>query len=729
MSFALNGQDYSQLEVPVFHEGSELVFPFVGGLNTPQFNQLDVDFDNDLDLLVFDRTSSNLSIFLWTDEGFVYKKSWVDLFPVLVEWVLLRDYNNDGIMDIFTAPLASNNPSIRVFKGINHNGTLAFEPLNFPYGAGDVISYEFFDFFYGLYVARTDIPALVDLDNDGDLDILSFESGGGTVNYYKNLCVESGLSLDSFKMELADRCWGKFRESIIDETIILSDDPNECAQTGDFRHAGSTLNLLDMDADGDLDVVLGDADYPSLIKIENGDAEAALGISVERGFPQYDVPVNINWFLGSYFLDVDNDGSLEMLVSPNTELGSDNEQHIWMYSDVDPSDQISFQWETDEFLLSDMIDWGSEVFPSFVDIDQDGLTDMILGMSGLKKGDQFTSSLVYYKNTGTADTPVFTLWDEDYLGLANNGWWYIAPTFGDLNGDLAPDLVLGINNGRLIHFQNRAHAAEPFEFDEPDIDFMGIDVGYNALPAIFDVNHDGLNDLLIGNDQSFFNQGKIGSLALFKNIGTLSAPLFDSDLESESNEIPWSDIAAHKNNFNRESFVRPYLIYGMDMDVLVHGSIRGVVDLYGIDVTGQALMIEDSLTGQVFGNFCAPALAEIDNDGYLEMLVGTGTGGLQLFNTDIKSKPSDAISVPLKEQVFSIYPNPANEWVNISFDSASKHSIYSKISLLNLFGDEIKQFDLRDHQMLINISDLPAGMYLVKINLDTGDFFQSLIVY
>jgi hypothetical protein len=711
----LSAQAYQRISIPVFHDQEKLDFPFVGGWNCPQFNQLDLDRDGDGDLVVFDRSNAQLATFLWDDEKWVYSPSYEAYFPEIIEWILLKDYNQDGYMDIFTAPLSSTNASIRVFKGGWRNGHVHFEALSFPYGQGDVISFQFLNLYYGVYVARTDIPAIVDVDKDGDLDVLSFESGGGTINYYQNLSRESGLSLDSFKMELADRCWGKFRESILDESIILSDNPEECAESSGLRHAGSTMSLEDLDGDGDLDVILGDADYPSLIKIENGDAFNAFGISVERGFPETDIPVDLNWFNSTFFLDIDQDGDREMIVSPNVELGSDNVRNVWLYEDADPSAVFDAKWQSDEFMLEHMIDWGSEVFPSWIDVNQDGLIDLIVGVSAMKSSGNFESKLLYYKNTGSPSEPQLTLWNDDYLELKETGYSFLASTFGDLNGDQVPDLLLGNAEGKLIYFANLAAQGEAFFFDQGQVDFMGIDVGYKALPAIFDVDRDGLNDLLIGNELSYSLAGKIGSLALFTNSGTATSPKFEADWDHSDNEIPWSDIAVHENNFNRYSLLRPYFATVDDEVYLIFGSIRGKLELYALDLTGQAIKLDSDLETLDFGDFSAPAIFDINADGNFELIVGMGSGGFQLYETDLTSHTEDFQAHSTAADLFSLLPNPARDWIQIEMKNAGINPHPIHFQLFDVYGNEYLSREIQQWKWRISMKQLPVGHYYLKI--------------
>ena len=67
----------------------------------------------------------------------------------------------------------------------------------------------------------------------------------------------------------------------------------------------------------------------------------------------------------------------------------------------------------------------------------------------------YKSFISYYKNTGTSNKPTFTLVDADMnnisqLGLGLN----LIPAFGDLDGDVDLDMIVGNNDGKLIYFEN-----------------------------------------------------------------------------------------------------------------------------------------------------------------------------------------------------------------------------------------------------------------------------------
>ena len=135
--FALNlivfnfsfSQHYTRTDtIPVKVNGNWLKNPWVGGHNYCQFSDIDLNFDGIKDLFVFDRSGHKVTTYI--NNGTPNTVDYVDStskyapkFPHLEDWVLLRDYNCDGKMDIFTY---NNNSGIKVYKNISSGGKLQF---------------------------------------------------------------------------------------------------------------------------------------------------------------------------------------------------------------------------------------------------------------------------------------------------------------------------------------------------------------------------------------------------------------------------------------------------------------------------------------------------------------------------------------------------------------------------------------------------------------------------
>ena len=99
---------------------------------------------------------------------------------------------------------------------------------------------------------------------------------------------------------------------------------------------------------------------------------------------------------------------------------------------------------------------------------------------------------------------------------------------------------------------------------------------------------------------------------------------------------------------------------------------------------------------------------------------------------------TNKLKLPFTQQTnvienFAVYPNPAQDFIKISLKTKQKlKSIH--IELLNLNGQKI--FDLAKNSNLnkytfqtkINLSPLPAGVYLLRITINkTSAFEQKLI--
>lgn len=73
---------------------------------------------------------------------------------------------------------------------------------------------------------------------------------------------------------------------------------------------------------------------------------------------------------------------------------------------------------------------------------------------------------------------------------------------------------------------------------------------------------------------------------------------------------------------------------------------------------------------------------------------------------------------------FSIIPNPASEMVSINFDNT--FAIYDQVQLIDLNGKVVKS--LSNSHTTIQVSDLPQGIYFVKVLSNEGIWIEKLIV-
>ena len=81
---------------PLFQNGQRLKLPWAGGLQAPQFNQMDLNWDGLGDIVVFDRADEQILTFIntgtITDTSYRYAPEYAGGFPkTLSNWVILAD--------------------------------------------------------------------------------------------------------------------------------------------------------------------------------------------------------------------------------------------------------------------------------------------------------------------------------------------------------------------------------------------------------------------------------------------------------------------------------------------------------------------------------------------------------------------------------------------------------------------------------------------------------------
>lgn len=719
---------FQRLYVPVYYNGQLLSAPFAGGLNAPQFSAADLNQDDVLDLVIFDRAGDVFITYL--NEGtpgetsYTFAPEYACTFPKLTDFVLLRDFNQDGAADIFCASTLPGSQEIQVFQGYFENNVLKFQQYLFGYPAdcdncNPLLLYypsNVPGFWNNFSISKSDYPSVDDIDGDGDLDIVAFPSGNSThLSYLQNQSVEMGFGLDSLRYELVDNCWGGFFENGLTRCRSeLASTPNCCApclapgevEDRTDRHPGATVMTYDQDGDGDKEGVLGNISFNCLNMMTNGgSAEQAWMTSQDTFFPSYDVPVDISVFPASFYLDLDNDGRKDLVASPNNKTIGEDQRAAWYYRNVGTSIVPDFELQTQNLFIKDMIDLGTTTHPAFADVNADGLSDLVVGNYGyfVKQNATATNASLYlFLNTGTATAPSFQLSSTDWLGMsefATNDFDF-APAFGDLDGDGDEDLIVGSNLGSVYYYENVAGAGNPMNFVQ-DLGTMWIllDVGQASTPTMFDLDSDGLKDLIVGERQ--------GNLNFFKNIGSPTEPMFSPTItETKLGNITTAPFPGGIG------FSAPAVLNTNDGPLLVVGGNNGILRTYqNLTPTNLPYTVADTTWGNVDdGNRSHAAFADLDDDGYVDLVVGNYRGGLSLYKTIVADcLPTSATQQPVERPV-TLLPNPARSWVQATMPGTGTVDwrVYNTFGQLTANG----QSDQGQFTILVN-TWLP-GVYFLE---------------
>jgi len=700
----LEAQDFIRsTEIEVRQNEASIQNPWAGGLNNPQFSNADINNDAIDDLVIFDRKDNQFLTFLSKgtvgEIDFEYAPEYEQYFPLVENWALLVDFDCDGIKDLFCSKKNFNHCSL--YKGFYEEETLQFQLVE------DTLHYTNAEGVRTpIYIPLFDVPGIQDIDDDMDVDILTFNIAGGYLEYYKNLSIDNDNNCDGLDFELSDMCFGKFYESGIKPEVSLSENPDSCASRigkRDERHPGSTILAIDTDEDADKELFLGDISFDNINMLFNhGDLNNAYMAEQDSLFPSYDIPAFFNYFPGSYYVDVNHDGIRDFIATPNGLNNAINFNCSWLYMNEGADNKLVANFKQDNFLVDQMIDVGERSKPVLFDYNADGLLDLVVANAGYHTienlVDQLKSTLTLFENVGSIDKPVFELVTRDYLNLSETyNFKDMHPAFGDLDNDGDKDMLLGDSDGFVHFFKNDATSGQVANFTLFRGQFGGIDANQQATPFLYDVNENGLLDLVIGT--------RTGFLYFYNNIGTAEEPEF----ELVSSE--WGGVNVREvGEVTAYSF--PVLIElgeNKELTLLVgseSGKIHAFNEIRENIESGDFNLITDDFLGEKTGLFSAITVGNIDQDEALEIIVGNNRGGLSLYNEDIGVAVQD---IPAYH-TFHIYPNPVNENIHVIESEPGLHNL----QLINATGQLLYE-NTFSTQTKIPVKIYPNGIYFIKI--------------
>jgi hypothetical protein len=709
--------------------------PFTGGFNFPQFSPIDLNNDGKMDLIVFEKQTEVILTFINTgnpgDNRYEYAPQYEYIFTDynIGGFAMFRDFNQNGKNDLF---YLDNNSRIKVLMNITEpaDTVVKFRKMGDLYwnnnSSGPIQ--------YNILTGRSvDLPILADIDGDGDIDYIYYNSSFGSygkLNLILNEQVELGLPNDTFAFRMADLCWGGFTESMEENDIYLfcPNFINTKYYRDGYRHdAGTTLLTIDMDNDGDVEMIMGNGGFKNLLYIVNGKKDLEMPydtmISYTKSFPGAGTnEINMKYTPALFHFDVDGDGKKDLIAAPYFRDSSVLSESIWFIKNEGSNEFPNFVVKDKNFLTKETMDLGGNVSPLFWDINQNGLLDLLVVVEPdiVKEPQHKFTRIFRYNNLGPKEYPVFELVDNDFLNFSQFQQKGVTLTLGDINGNGLQDMIFGNETGRILLLQNISDSTgDPNpKFNLAHNNLINRNLNYYSAPTLFDYNLDGKLDLIIGSSSGFFSYYQNTSTENMLDFTLITDSL--GNIRSNRYRTDFSPPDYEQIGFSQPLFLD---LNGNGKEELISGSSSGQLKAWYISYNPNSTFAEASEFNGIInaeldtswdfrlGTRIKVTGGNLRSDNKVDLLVGTSTGGFKFFSTPhIRTVGiNEASTVPNK--TFKVYPNPANTSFFIEIPKgASLENL--NFDLIDLSGRTLMSQKIHSSVEEINSSQLQSGLYI-----------------
>jgi len=363
-------------------------------------------------------------------------------------------------------------------------------------------------------------------------------------------------------------------------------------------------SFVDIDADGDMDAFIGKT--TGEIQYYRNDGSTSTPYfnkitGIENPLDGFGIT---NGWASPTFVDIDNDGDMDAFIGNNAG-------YIQFFENTGAADSPAFTEITDSKNPLNGIKVGSNnATPSFVDMNNDGLFDAVIG--------NYEGTLSYFENTGTKSTPILTQRTgiANPLGTIDVGSNSIS-SFYDYDNDGDFDAFVGDLTGVIHFYKNEGTKTNPSFAEQTGTlnPLSSVNVNINSAPSFVDINNDGFQDVFIGSYQD--------GIPLYSNVGGKFIP---------ENSLSTINVGTYNST---PAFAD--IDEDGDLDLFI-GSNIGTIQYYE-NVAG-VFTQNDSPSRPFYdinlGFKTTPSFADIDKDGDIDAFIETSDGIVHYFENNSK---------------------------------------------------------------------------------------------
>ena len=629
------------------------------------------------------------------------------------------DWNGDGILDCF---INDRDGYLQYWEGVAD-----WQFGNIPLFT--FVTKTFQDINVGTWFA------FHDFDGDGDEDLLSHTPDSDNVSYWSNengefeLVADELLDIDNLPVyggqivipAIADidgdghidyfigdisgrlayyKGYGMSAGLPLFELITSTFEDIQIVWTPS-RHGANAVEFYDMDNDNDLDLIWGDFYQPGLFYLEN------YGTSTNPDFDDSlmvtDFPQGTDFVTTGHniarVVDFDLDGDGDMVVGVlSGAYGTEYLNNLYYFKNNGTAENWNFEMVTSRLLPG--LDFISGTHPTLTTNCNSNAVEIWIGTDSDSANLNWNGSIYYLNNNGSAAEPALVgdgvKW---FTQIGNN----LVPAFFNFNNDGGEELFVGEFNGKLYKIDQ--YQDYPFFciFGDPEADFLNIDLSGRATPSFGDIDQDGDDDLAVGD--------KNGVIHIYWNQGSADSAVFDSmsylNIDIGDNASPCVLENGHIIAGNEEGEL--YEITYLDSEELT------------------AVLRTDI---PYMGKNLAPAALYWDGESEPDLVFGTHAGGLQYFRYDSTSVGIEEDFLPTSFTVSQPYPNPFNNQFSITIILEKRQMV--DVQLIDIIGRNVQNIfngELSIGKRNFSIkTDLPTGIYFLKIHTNERLLIRKIVL-